>query len=99
MFEKTPDEKVRKKLGLQIQDYEQRLKKMEGDRKDDTKQGADAISAGGQKTINIRLENVKFAETFTINVEKVDEAMDDVEDKFKEMFSRVLNGSLATANQ
>lgn len=87
------------KANTQLEDYQRRLKTMQGDGRQNAKDGVDAITAGGKQSINIRLDNVKFAETFTITVEKMDEALENVEDKFKDFFARVLNGSLATVNQ
>lgn len=63
------------------------------------KESVDAITAGGSKSISIRFDNVKFAEKVEIVAQSMDGAVDDVKQKFMQMFAQVLNGAVMTVDQ
>lgn len=79
--------------------YADLSKSSEKEKKSKTKTGVDSISAGGTKSINIRFDNVKFADKVEIMAQTMDGAVDDLEMKFKQMFARVLNGSMMVVDQ
>jgi hypothetical protein len=63
------------------------------------KDGLDEITGGGSKAINVTVHLGKFQDKTEIHVTHLKEGIDDLEEKLRGMFARVLNGGIFSATQ
>lgn len=65
----------------------------------DVKSGIDSVSGGGRQAISVNVNFRNFVERMENNFSTVDEGAAEIEDKFIEMFARILNGGIYSATQ
>ncbi len=66
--------------------------------KNDGRSGIDSIAGGGGRALNVTINVEKFQDKTEVHTTTLDEGIQEIEEKLRELFVRVLNGGVQTVN-